>query len=1150
MQSFLVLSHHSGLTRWQFRFVRIVVLFSVFLMTSMGLVQADDTGLLPSDDTAIFGGTRPVKPNVLFILDNSSTMTATISGSYVWGPIFQGKKRRIDIVQYALTSLIDSGHIDNARIGLMLFNNWTDIDSKGKGGRIVVPIGDLDLSKKMELHDQINRISKDSLTPSRMAETLAEAGLYFAGLNSWVDDVKRPSPIQWRCQQNYVIYVTSGGSTYDRGNDGLGNAIRNSIESLFGNIDNLNLPGSILFSNSYFYAVNDPTVSSKSIEQYSTDPDDDIEVIRHKKYEWWQIPAIERRADLLGWLLWSEGGSRYLDNVAKYLYDIDLMPSSANDLGGVSFGGRGDATNKYWQQNVKTFVLGLPQKGSGSFLSDTSILRSAADESHGHGKYYEVDIESNSGPQEFVDAITEVMTIIYNGAFSYSATAVPVSSSSMFFSGHSVYVPMFVPDTSNLWLGNLRKYALNGDGTLYDVNGLPVVDDSGLLLKGAKDFWTKTDVSGADYSQVNYGGVGSVLTNQASRHLYTAVLGTPTALSISLDPRLFGLASNATADRDKLINYLCCADTYAPGGSADRKWVLGDIMHSIPAVLNEPANKSAIFVGANDGLLHCFVDVHGSANDTWEDSDGDGQIDMIKEYNTDGTIKTQKGVMLSDGSSIEELWAFAPPELLPRLKYLHPDFRKDPNYKPKHEIYVDGSPVIYKVKEGNAYSLNEARGSASLDYLTHLIFGLRRGGVTYTILDIPNVDRMPGYIGIDQVGLVTKFRSDEGLSALTPSSGTAELKNYLGGSWSTPVLAMVKDDDLSGAYSYRKIIFLAGGYDDTSTVGTKTKVFGEDAISGAGEKTSTRLKGSCAYALDAASGNVFTVFSRKDMLDSIVDLVVFDRNNDRIADTLYAPDLGGRLWRFQASGNGNVWTAKKIFEPSIQRTYPLKFFNAPDVVLEPGYEYLFIGSGNREDPLRINNTTNDGSVSIDPHNQERFYALKFRNQGTISEVGGGLSNEITDITDATYASQAASIQTNTNGWFLCLTAPGEKVINRAVTVRGVVFFTTYQPFSNTGYAAGTDLCSPKVQNGVTRLYAINYRNGNAVKPTKEFEADNDPFYKSGLNDDRSLVLGQAGLPPQPSLVVTDNGMSLVVGSKAIPLNIPSVATAYYWHYLD
>ncbi len=126
-------------------------------------------------------------------------------------------------------------------------------------------------------------------------------------------------------------------------------------------------------------------------------------------------------------------------------------------------------------------------------------------------------------------------------------------------------------------------------------------------------------------------------------------------------------------------------------GTSYSSWKLGDIWHSTPVVIGEPAffytendytsfynaNKSRpvmIYVGANEGMLHAFKD-------------------------TDGT----------------EQFAIIPKSLLGKLR----------NLKTTHEFYVDASP-----KAADIYFKSESK------WKTVLISGLRGGGSYYFALDV------------------------------------------------------------------------------------------------------------------------------------------------------------------------------------------------------------------------------------------------------------------------------------------------------------------------------------------------------------------------------------------------------------------------------
>ncbi len=110
-------------------------------------------------------------------------------------------KSRIEVAQQVITDLVNN--TTGVRFGLMKFN-WD------QGGQLVAPCG----TDKSTLITEIGNINADGWTP--LAETLAEAGLYFAGMSSWYNTgVTYTSPMQERCQKNYIIVMTDGQSTQD-----------------------------------------------------------------------------------------------------------------------------------------------------------------------------------------------------------------------------------------------------------------------------------------------------------------------------------------------------------------------------------------------------------------------------------------------------------------------------------------------------------------------------------------------------------------------------------------------------------------------------------------------------------------------------------------------------------------------------------------------------------------------------------------------------------------------------------------------------------------------------------------------------------------------------------------------------------------------
>lgn len=474
-------------------------------------------------------------------------------------------RTRIDVAQEVITNLIND--TDGVRFGLMRFNTW-------EGGRLTTH-GQCG-STKADLIADINALTASGMTP--LAETLTEAGLYFAGKTSWYNSgVSYTSPLQYRCQKNFVIFMTDGEPTAD----------------------------------------DDPRLDSEPYVNAAGDPIGDYD---------------------------GDGSSLMyrLDDVSKYLYENDLDTT----LG---------STDDFEVQNVKTYTVG--------FLTNQQLLQDTADDQHGRGKYYTTS--SISGLEA---SLKEIMMNINEVNTSYVSPVVPVSRMNQIYSGDYMYVGFFNPQGDGFWFGNVKKYGLDANGNITDASGAPAVDGQGMILETSRSFWSTT----ADGYSVNKGGAGEVVLNQASRNIYTKMIGAGTSNLLTNPTNAFS-KSNAAID----YTLLDVADSAARDAVIDdvhgvgKTWILGDILHSEPAIVHYGGTKTVIYVGSNDGMLHCIDDDDGS-----------------------------------------ELWAYIPYELLPRLKEL-----SDGNST--HAYFMDGYPVLYD------------NGSQKI-----LLVGERRGGDYYYALDV------------------------------------------------------------------------------------------------------------------------------------------------------------------------------------------------------------------------------------------------------------------------------------------------------------------------------------------------------------------------------------------------------------------------------
>lgn len=224
------------------------------------------------------------------------------------------------------------------------------------------------------------------------------------------------------------------------------------------------------------------------------------------------------------------------------------------------------------------------------------------------------------------------------------------------------------------WEGQLRAYdvsAVSFTGGAY--SELRTISSSDLdaatgrtLVTGAEILWDAGQMlNDRDYdSRTIYTAIraGGTLANPLVRQDFT--LGNVGALAWFLQ--------DVNNDNDGLINFV---------RGKDRYWKMGDVNHSTPVVTGPPSEDSLImgagyaefkeayamrqkvlYVGANDGMLHCF-----------------------------------------DTATGEELWGFIPYNLLRKLKNMYAVDAANGTRYYAHDIYVDGTPSVADVQINGAW---------------------------------------------------------------------------------------------------------------------------------------------------------------------------------------------------------------------------------------------------------------------------------------------------------------------------------------------------------------------------------------------------------------------------------------------------------------
>ena len=752
------------------------------------------------------------------------------------------------------------------------------------GGKLLKPCG----TDKQALIDYINGMEIYKTIPhsyTNVAETLFTAGQYFSDGHgpitmgqykdsadtNWAygsywanntDDygnvIDTSSPIQYWCQHNYVILITDGEANCDSDWQTMIDAVGDHDgDNDFRESNPLDIPPSSGWC--------DP------LSEYNIDPVAPCDP---------SVPFVEPSGEFRD--KYPDGLTNpfpfsihtFVDDVAQFLYDTDLR----SDMDG--------------EQNIITYTVGFSLLGE-EYDSVKGLLNKAGTQAG--GAYYTADDfeQLHDALQEIVDNIMISQTTAVGGP------VVPLQHENRLQTGDSIYMAMFKSEDNShmgIWPGNLKKFRLATEdnpskgvvtGDIIDAGGNKATNAAGTILDSARSYWLSAE-SGLDGGRVLQGGVGGVLLDRnTQRNIYT-YLGSSVNLTDGTN-RLSTSNSEITrvllnvesdAEKENVINYVHGLDVDDEDEDGDhgekRSWILGDIIHSSPAVCSYTGDRTVIFVGSNDGMLHAF-----------DDSDG------------------------------RELWAFVPPIFLKTIRHVR---------AATHRYFVDGSPVIWSRE-------NPSDGDVNIDPTDPedqvlLICGLRRGGEGYFALDVtdPDEPKIPaGWAawGIWEsgawrsTGMIGPDMTTESVDEMTATYPYSEM----GQTWSKPRIGMV---DVGGVKKW--VAFVGGGYDATN----------EDPIPPLADEKGRAVY--CFDIQNGSRTWGYTHANDATMAHAIPsDVALLDANGDNTVDRIYVGDLGGRIWRFDWGASAKLVFEsggdRKIFYPPDvveEDAYPMLFFGSGD----------------------------------------------------------------------------------------------------------------------------------------------------------------------------------------------------------------------------
>ncbi|WP_095598025.1 pilus assembly protein [Pseudomonas sp. PIC25] len=465
---------------------------------------------------------------------------AYLVGKYETGTDFTAlegfpKDFRMSVAKSVAKNVIANN--SSMRFGLFSFIGKT-------GGELEAAVG----STQSTLNTKIDALTPNTSTP--LAEAYYEVSRYFRGLSKGSGQTGTyTSPIQYRCQKNFGIVITDGLPTYDT-----------------------------------TFPSNDPddvADTSASLPNWDGLAPATASLTPSPKYSDGYQPQGVTEED--------EGYTLYLDDIAKFSYDIDMM-KSGNDLAGKSYNSLG-----FVKQNLQTFTVG--------FAESNQMLSDAAE--YGHGSYYTAND---------ADSLAAAMNSALQSIREQTSSASAITANSTRIQEDTlIYQARF---NSADWTGEVRAFNVEENG---DVGSLAWTTSTQGKIPNAssRNIFTYNGTSGrslvwdnltTDQRESLFKTTSAVTDTEENARLRLGwlrgendgvALGTPYE-SIRLRSRNLPLGDIINSD-PKFVgaqnNGYNVPNTDATGEPAD----------SYFEYLTAKANRTPlVIVGANDGMVHAF----------------------------------------------------------------------------------------------------------------------------------------------------------------------------------------------------------------------------------------------------------------------------------------------------------------------------------------------------------------------------------------------------------------------------------------------------------------------------------------------------------------------------------------------------------------
>ncbi len=563
------------------------------------------------------------------------------------------------------------------------------------------------------------------------------------------------------------------------------------------------------------------------------------------------------------------------------------------------------------------------------------------------------------------------------------------------------------------------------------------------------------------------------------------------------------------------------------GTTTEITYILGDIFHSNPTLVDRPDDFNEFAVNRNAGTsdadgqtctnastgYRCFARKHQYRRKMLGVGANDGQVHFF-----DAGVWDQTEEEFTDGTG-SELFAMIPRMAMPIVAELE---------EGGSQIFsVDGSLRAVNVFIDPKHSVTGPT-PADRQWRTIAIGGMREAGGVQAggIIELDNAKPLtPGYFALDitqpdrldsenkpsPVATVPTCLSNYNQSDCGPVEFGAELWEFtdsidgspaewgvaldednnghhdLGDTWSTPVIGRIRIL-VGSAEEQRWVAIFGGGFDPRNR--------------------STPRRGTWLYMVDVETGE--TLYKRPLEGAAPSTPAVVDFNSDGILDAVYIGTTAGFMYKVDLRTPQSLATVDvndlSDIEHSVQRIAhadwePFKIFDTladgvrrpiffpPTVLLvaEAGKFALAFGTGDREDMWNLNDLEN------------RFYIIA--DEGFV-RTDLSLPRTESSYTVFAYDSGANPTEnyllrppTGTSRGYIITLEPGERVVAAPFSISGLTVFPTFQP----------EILNIEEVNcahtGDSRVFAILTTNGDPVLPDE------------GSGETRSFTVNQALVTP-------------------------------------